>query len=224
MSEVVTDWTGRSAGALQAALRMTNEGFAEHLGVNVRTVARWHDKPACAPRSEMQAALDTALERAADAVRARFAELNAPPTPTDPTVHSGESLRVSLAIVVNSGHVLLVRRRDDNGNGMRWQFPAGMVKPGGSSETVAVHETHNETGAHVAVQRNIGARLHPVTNVNCDYWLCEYLAGQIENRDVVENLDVVWCSYTDLPRFIPTDQIYPPVLSALEGLDVNIHQ
>jgi len=33
--------TGRAACALQAALRMSNEAFAEHLGIAVRTVAAW---------------------------------------------------------------------------------------------------------------------------------------------------------------------------------------
>ncbi len=31
----VTVWTGRAACALQAALRLTNESFAEHLGIAV---------------------------------------------------------------------------------------------------------------------------------------------------------------------------------------------
>ena len=37
--EVIASWTGRHADALRQALRMTNESFAEHLGVAVRTVA-----------------------------------------------------------------------------------------------------------------------------------------------------------------------------------------
>lgn len=213
MSDVVTGWTGRSACALQTAKRMTNEAFAEHLGVAPRTVQRWHDKPASEPISDVQAALDTALERATSGERARFAELHTPPAA--PTQASGEFLRVAIAVVVDNGRILLVRRREDNG-GIRWQFPAGMVKPGGSSEAVAVQETHNETGAHVAVQRHLGTRLHPVTNVDCDYWLCDYLAGDVENRDVVENIDVVWCPIPNLSRFIPPEQVYPPVLEALE--------
>lgn len=37
--DVVAAWTGRRADTLRQALRMTNETFAEHLGVAVRTVA-----------------------------------------------------------------------------------------------------------------------------------------------------------------------------------------
>jgi hypothetical protein len=69
------EWTGRAAGALQAALRLSNEGFAEHLGVGVRTVASWHQKPDLRPRPEMQQILDSELDRAPQAVKDRFATL-----------------------------------------------------------------------------------------------------------------------------------------------------
>lgn len=74
MDSVIT-WTGRSACALQAALRLTNESFAEHLGIAVRTVAAWHQKPALKPKSEMQQLLDTALQQASPVVQARFTQL-----------------------------------------------------------------------------------------------------------------------------------------------------
>lgn len=73
--ELVNPWTGRTACALQAALRLTNESFAEHLGIAVRTVAAWHQKPALRPKSEMQQLLDTALEQASASVKARFVTL-----------------------------------------------------------------------------------------------------------------------------------------------------
>lgn len=72
-------WTGRTASALQAAMRLTNEAFAEHLGVAPRTVAAWHQKPDLRPKSEMQQLLDTAHDQAPPAVRERFAALVAEP-------------------------------------------------------------------------------------------------------------------------------------------------
>lgn len=70
--EPVQLWTGRTACALQAALRMTNESFAAHLGTAVRTVATWHQKSDRVPSAEMQQALDTTLERAGEGAQARF--------------------------------------------------------------------------------------------------------------------------------------------------------
>nr|WP_027940607.1 hypothetical protein [Amycolatopsis taiwanensis] len=81
----VTGWTGETACALQAALRLSNESFAERLGIGVRTVAAWHQKPTLRPKSEMQQLLDTTFEQAPAAVKERFAALvgNAEPPAQD---------------------------------------------------------------------------------------------------------------------------------------------
>jgi hypothetical protein len=80
--DVVTDWTGRAACALQAALRMSNDAFAAHLGIGVRTVADWHQKPDLRPRPETQQLLDTALAQATPEVVERFAVLTGQALPT----------------------------------------------------------------------------------------------------------------------------------------------
>ena len=214
--EFVSTWTGQTACALQAALRLSNDAFAQHLGVAVRTVAAWHAKPGVTPRAEMQDALDTALTRASDLVKARFARYVEPPDEPAVASESAQALRVAIAVVVNESEVLVVCRRGEDGAGIAWQFPAGMVKPGVPPETVAVRETLGETGVHCAVTRKIGSRLHPVTHVFCEYLLCEYLTGEAQNMDVVENVSVVWIDRSKLTRFIPAQQIFPPVLEALE--------
>jgi hypothetical protein len=73
--DLATGWTGRTACILQAAFRLSNEAFAEDLGIGVRTVASWHQKPSLQPRPEMQQVLDAALERAPEPVKTRFAVL-----------------------------------------------------------------------------------------------------------------------------------------------------
>ena len=58
---VVTVWSGREAKALRIGLRMTIEAFAEHLGVAVRTVAKWEAQgPKIVPTAAIQEVLDTA--------------------------------------------------------------------------------------------------------------------------------------------------------------------
>jgi hypothetical protein len=79
--DVVTGWTGRAACALQAALRMSNEAFAEHLDIGVRTVAGWHQNPDMRPRPDNQQLLDTALARASAEAGERFAVLTDQPAP-----------------------------------------------------------------------------------------------------------------------------------------------
>jgi hypothetical protein len=73
--DTATGWTGETACALQAALRMSNQTFARHLQLSLRTVAGWHEKPEGHPQPQSQQRLDAALARADSAVRQRFALL-----------------------------------------------------------------------------------------------------------------------------------------------------
>lgn len=69
----VRHWTGREARALRRAVRMSVRAFAEELGVNARTVAKWEKLQAgTVPRPDTQAILDTALNRADAAAQQRF--------------------------------------------------------------------------------------------------------------------------------------------------------
>src|SRR5258705_2814146 len=91
--QVIELWTGGDADLLRQSLRMTNESFAEYLGVAVRTVACWRKQPGIIPRPAIQETLDAALERAPDRARAQFpllaergrrADLPDPPGLPDP--------------------------------------------------------------------------------------------------------------------------------------------
>lgn len=205
-------WTGRTACALQKAFRMSNERFAHHLGLAVRTVAAWHQDPATVPHSETQQILDTAYERAPATVRTRFGLLSRPAA--EPA--QAQALRVAIAVVVRGSDILLACRRGDGA--LTWQFPAGVVKPGAAPEAIAVQETHAETGVHCTVREHLGSRLHPVTRVMADYYLCDYLMGEATNRDQLENADVQWVPRAALPKFIPDDRIYPPITAALKEI------
>jgi transcriptional regulator with XRE-family HTH domain len=70
---IIDQWTGRQAHALRAALRLTNEAFAEHLGISPRTVSKWRQRPDMVPSQPLQEALDTSLARAPDEAKTRFA-------------------------------------------------------------------------------------------------------------------------------------------------------
>ncbi|MFR9796601.1 NUDIX hydrolase [Streptomyces sp. MS06] len=207
--DVIDTWTGRTACALQQALRMTNDGFADHLGVAVRTVAGWHSSPDIVPRAEIQSALDTAYERSSPPVQRRFSLLTRPKR----TAVEAQALRVAIAIVTRDDEVLLVCRRGSDS--LSWQFPAGVVKPDASPVVVAVEETRAETGVRCTVREQLGSRIHPVTGVVAEYLACEYLLGEATNQDPIENAEVAWVPRAQLTRFIPEQSIYPPILEAL---------
>ncbi|WP_130347930.1 NUDIX hydrolase [Herbihabitans rhizosphaerae] len=140
-------------------------------------------------------------------------ELLGPPTAS---VETPRMLTVAVAIVLQGSEVLLVRRRGTaNSGGLTWQFPAGIVKPGHVKETTAVDETFKETGVHCVVVCELGARLHPKTNVFCHYFLCDYIGGTATNVDPDENDAVTWIAGRKLERLIPQEDVYPPIHDAI---------
>jgi 8-oxo-dGTP diphosphatase len=193
-------------------MRLTNEAFAERLGISERTISRWHGAPDMVHRTEVQQILDIAHREAGEDVQRRFALLLRPPAPR----REAQALRVAIAVVLRGDDVLLVCRRGDGE--LRWQFPAGMVKPGADPQTVAVQETHAETGVHCTIRQQLGERIHPVTSVVASYFLADHLAGEPSNLDPLENVDATWVPRAALTRFIPQDQIFPPILKALEAI------
>lgn len=207
----VDRWDGARATQLQRALRLTIEGFADRLSVSPRTVAAWHHEPERVPRPHAQRLLDQLLSEAHPTERGRFEASLTVPLQTAATPHS---LHAALAIVLKQRHVLLVRRRA--AGPLAWQFPAGVVKPEGSAEDATITETLAETGIDCAVRRTIGSRVHPKTGVYCVYLLCDYLAGEPENRDPVENTSVRWVPIEHLSNFIEESLIYPPALQAIK--------
>ncbi|MFF1709282.1 NUDIX domain-containing protein [Streptomyces sp. NPDC058268] len=207
----VTQWTGRHAAWLQDAFEDTQEEFAARLGVSLRSVASWRHSPDMVPQLETRRILNTAYERAGDAVRKRFIHY----TRAHVERIQAQALRVAIAVVRRGDEVLLVCRQD--GDDISWQFPAGIVKPGGSAAKVAVRETLDETGVHCMVRERLGERLHPVTRAICEYYVCDFVQGDAINGDASENAAVAWAPIKDLSRYIPTDRIYPPILNALEA-------
>jgi len=217
---IIDEWTGRHAAALQRALRLTQSDYAAQLGVARRTIASWHEKPTMVISKELQRVLDTAYERASETTKQRFLRQLQAEDQTVPAVGSGVgvALTVSIAVVIRRTEVLIICRRESDPSGITWQFPAGIVKPGMSPSVVAVRETLAETGVHCSVRERLGRRVHPKSEVNCEYFLCDFLAGDVENRDSSENVDAIWVSRTEITRFIPEEMIYPPILRRLEKL------
>lgn len=213
--DIVSEWTGLRANALRHALRMSNEAFAEHLGVASRTVANWSMRSEMRPGTESCAILDTALAQAPKDIRSRFASLVesreaslADHAPGE-TGTGAQPLLVVIAVVCRDGDVLMVRRRGEGQ--LDWQFPAGIVKPGQDPVDVAVDETFAETGVACSVRASLGSRVHPVTGVACDYLLCDYLSGEPANSDSVENSAVAWLSREKVLAVVPEGQLYPPI-------------
>jgi 8-oxo-dGTP pyrophosphatase MutT (NUDIX family) len=127
-----------------------------------------------------------------------------------PASFSKQALKISIGIVTRKNQVLLVKRRIPE-DGLAWQFPAGIVKPVEAPEAAICDEIKTETGITVRVETHIGQRLHPNTQVECDYYHCVYLHGNIKNADPDENSEVRWVPIEKAAQYFTSD-IFPPIL------------
>ncbi|MFJ2110829.1 MULTISPECIES: NUDIX hydrolase [unclassified Streptomyces] len=123
---------------------------------------------------------------------------------------------IAAAIVVNEGHVLMVRRRVSEGQ-LSWQFPAGEVEPGESREDAAVRETQEETGLTVAAVKLLGERVHPKTGRLVSYTACEVLGGTAHVADTEELAELAWVAHGEIPEYVPYG-LFEPVQDYLDAI------
>jgi transcriptional regulator with XRE-family HTH domain len=155
-------WTGRAACSLQAALRMSNESFAAHLGIAARTVAMWHQKPDRVPQPEIQQALDTALARADEGSRSRFANSQPKCDATTPTGQpdDGDSLTPGADLTSGSTPAIIDAESENAGGGaMGWLqvAPNATAPPDGSDVGEIIRWYRTREGLS---QQAVADRLH----------------------------------------------------------------
>jgi 8-oxo-dGTP pyrophosphatase MutT (NUDIX family) len=128
-------------------------------------------------------------------------------------------LTVAVGVVQRGKDVLLVRRRVPEGTdgSLRWQFPAGMIKPKEAGEHAVIEEVREETGIQCKVVDTLGSRIHPDTHTPLQYYLCSYLSGRAKNRDPNENTEVKWINVRRIRQYITSD-LFNKVEEALGGV------
>ena len=198
--EPVQLWTGRAACALQAALRMTNESFAAHLGTTVQTVTTWHQKPDRVPSAEMQQALDTILERAGEGAQARFTrnvaetgvrlEPTSPPFDNPAPIAEDATARVVDDLTVTASSAIIRGTAEDTADGgfMGWLQVAHVVSapPDGSDvgqiiRWYRMYEglTQEEAAARLNTTQSRLSKLEKGTQVLRDVTERRYIAREL---------------------------------------------
>lgn len=116
------------------------------------------------------------------------------------------------AIVTNGRRVLISKRNDGR---PPWAFIGGQIGPGESPADAAVREVKEETGLRIAAGREIGRRIHPVT----ERWMV-YIAATVEGdadafvNDADELAEVRWVTPAEADK-LTGNQIYEPVRAHL---------
>lgn len=120
---------------------------------------------------------------------------------------------VSIGVVTNGSKVLIVKRKEGEGN-LRWQFPGGSIERGETEAQAVIREIEEETGCRVVVVKLLAERIHPYTHKAISYWACKYIDGEIVVSD--DDLEEAkWVEKNELLNYFTTS-VFEPVLEYLE--------
>jgi 8-oxo-dGTP diphosphatase len=122
---------------------------------------------------------------------------------------------LSMAVVVSEGKLLMIRRREREGD-LLWALPGGAIEAGESPEEAAVRETVEETGLVVAAMKLLGERVHPKTHRTMSYTACEVLQGEAKVADADELDAVAWVTLEEIPQYVPYG-LFEPVQEYLDA-------
>jgi 8-oxo-dGTP diphosphatase len=122
--------------------------------------------------------------------------------------------QVSMAVIVDGGRLLLIRRSAPEGD-LVWALPGGTVEAGETPEQAAVRETLEETGLTVKATRLLGERVHPDTGRRITYAACTVLKGTACAASPREVSAVAWAAPDEISQYVPRG-LFPPVQAWLE--------
>lgn len=121
---------------------------------------------------------------------------------------------ISMAIIVDGGKVLMIRRKQREGK-LSWAFPGGGIERGETPQEAAEREVGEEVGLKVKAVHVLGERVHPQTGRHTTYVACELVGGEARVADAEELAEVKWAAYGETSILVPWG-LFPPVQAYLD--------
>lgn len=124
--------------------------------------------------------------------------------------------KIAIGILKNNQQVLIVRRKEKEGN-LMWQFPGGEIEENESILEAAQREVKEESNINCIAEKILCERVHPYTKRYMYYIICSYKNGtpsQIEDKDIAE---AIWVNIGDLNKYFSTD-LFKPVSEYLTSI------
>jgi 8-oxo-dGTP diphosphatase len=122
------------------------------------------------------------------------------------TLEASEMVRVTAAIIVNSGKIFIAKRKPPGRMPGMWEFPGGKIEEGESPEQCLRRELHEEFGIDAAVGRHVGTSIYQYEfyTVELMAYRTRIIAGEITLND---HSDMAWVVPGDLSgyEFAPAD-------------------
>ncbi|HNY26801.1 MAG TPA: (deoxy)nucleoside triphosphate pyrophosphohydrolase [Candidatus Sumerlaeota bacterium] len=109
-------------------------------------------------------------------------------------------VRVVAGVVERSEGVLLARRRREDHQGGKWEFPGGKVEVGESEQTALEREFHEEFGVEIRAQERLGACIHAYSDKSVELiaWRAEHVSGEYHP---LAHDEIAWVERAALERY-----------------------
>ncbi len=107
---------------------------------------------------------------------------------------------VTAAILAKDGKVLIAKRKPDDKQPGKWEFPGGKIEAGESARECLKREMREEFGIDVRVGRLLGQSIYHYSHgsIRLLAYQAEWQAGELALRD---HSEYVWVSYDRLNEF-----------------------
>lgn len=109
-------------------------------------------------------------------------------------------VRVVAGVLERTGKVLLARRRREDHQGGKWEFPGGKVEPGESEPAALEREFQEEFGVVIHARERLGVGVHayPDKSVELIAWRAEHASGEF---CPVAHDEIAWVERAALERY-----------------------
>lgn len=118
-------------------------------------------------------------------------------------------IRVTAAIITNSGKVFIAKRKPPGRMPGMWEFPGGKIEEGETPEQCLKRELHEEFGVDAVIGRHLGTSVYPYEfyTVELMAFQTKIIGGEIRLND---HSDMAWVECRDLDgfEFAPADILF----------------
>ena len=128
--------------------------------------------------------------------------------------------KVTAAILVKDGKILIAKRKADDRQAGKWEFPGGTVEQNETPQACLKREMKEEFGIDVTVDEYIGESIYPYDHgaIQLQAYLADWESGQIVLND---HTDYRWVPVKQLAEyeFAPADI---PFVEKLQKQEIEI--
>lgn len=112
-------------------------------------------------------------------------------------------INVVIGVVENKGKFIMIRRIKKEEK-LEWAFPGGKIEDFEDEKEAVIREIFEETNIKAKVIKKLGEREYASLNVHLNYWLCEYVSGELKNKKD-EISEVKWCAPKEVFELATTE-------------------